>query len=105
MTMSKMALLGAVVVASVVIGSGTLAWVRNGAVTADHENADNYVFGPDGRLIGAAPTRAYVPSGSGTVFRISPKSLRQQKAPRLLELQYRDRENFLYRAAFCNPPV
>jgi len=35
MTMSKMALLGAVVVASVVIGSGTLAWVRNGAVTAD----------------------------------------------------------------------
>jgi hypothetical protein len=58
MTMSKMALLGAVVVASVVIGSGTLAWVRNGAVTADHENADNYVFGPDGRLIGAAPNQS-----------------------------------------------
>jgi hypothetical protein len=55
MTMRKMTLLGAVVVAAVVIGSGTLAWVRNGAATADHENADNYVFGPDGRLIGAAP--------------------------------------------------
>jgi len=38
-----------------VIGSGTLAWVHNGAATADHENATHYVVGPDGRLIGAAP--------------------------------------------------
>jgi tryptophan synthase beta subunit len=55
MTMSKMALLGVAVVAAVVIGSGTLAWVHNGAATADHENATHYVVGPDGRLIGAAP--------------------------------------------------
>jgi hypothetical protein len=46
---------GAFGVRAIVIGSGTLAWVRNEAATADHENADNYVFGPDGRLIGAAP--------------------------------------------------
>jgi hypothetical protein len=58
MTMSKMTLLGAVVVAAVVIGSGTLAWVHNGAATADHENASSYVFGPDGRLIGAAPNQS-----------------------------------------------
>jgi hypothetical protein len=55
MTMSKMALLGVAVLAAVVIGSGTLAWVQNGAPTADHENATNYVVGPDGGLIGAAP--------------------------------------------------
>ena len=54
MTMSKMALLGVAVLAAVVIGSGTLAGVHNGAATADHENATNYVVGPDG-LIGAAP--------------------------------------------------
>jgi len=53
-----MTLLGAVVVAAVVIGSGTLAWVRNGAATADHENATHYVDGPDGRLIGAAPNQS-----------------------------------------------
>ena len=53
MTMSKMALLGVAVVAAVVIGSGTLAWVHT--ATADHENAIHYVVGPDGRLIGAAP--------------------------------------------------
>ncbi len=55
MTMSKLTLLGTAVVAAVVIGSGTLAWVHNGAATADHENAGNYVIGPDGTLIGAAP--------------------------------------------------
>jgi hypothetical protein len=54
MTMSKMTLLGAVVVVAVVIGSGTLAWVHNGAATADHKKA-SYVVGPDGRSIGAAP--------------------------------------------------
>ncbi len=31
MTMSKMALLGVAVLTAVVIGSGTLAWVHNGA--------------------------------------------------------------------------
>lgn len=55
MKMSKMTLLGAVVVVAAVIGSGTLAWIHNEASTADHENATNYVVGPDGRLIGAAP--------------------------------------------------
>ena len=55
MTMSKMALLGVAVVAVLVIGSGTLAWVHNEAATANHDNAPNYVVGPDGRLIGAAP--------------------------------------------------
>ena len=55
MTISKMALLGVAVVAAVVIGSGTLAWVHNGAATANHENATHYAVGPDGRLIGAAP--------------------------------------------------
>jgi len=38
-----------------VIGSGTLAWVHNEAATTDHEKATNYVFGPDGTLIGATP--------------------------------------------------
>jgi hypothetical protein len=55
MTMSKMALLGVAVVAVLVIGSGTLAWVHNEPATANHDNAPNYVVGPDGRLIGAAP--------------------------------------------------
>jgi hypothetical protein len=55
MTMSKMTLLGALVVVAVVIGSGTLAWVHNEAATTDHEKATNYVFGPDGTLIGATP--------------------------------------------------
>ena len=55
MTMSKMALLGVAVVAVLVIGSGTLAWVHNEPATADHENTTNYVVGPDGGLIGAAP--------------------------------------------------
>lgn len=56
MTISKMTLLGGVAgLAAAVIGSGTLAWVHNGATTADHGNATNYVVGQDGRLIGAAP--------------------------------------------------
>ena len=55
MTMSKMILLGAVVVVAAWIGSGTLAWIHNEPATADRENTTNYVIGPDGGLIGAAP--------------------------------------------------
>jgi hypothetical protein len=58
MILSKMKLLGAAVVASAVIVSVALACFHNGAATADHGNATSYVVGPDGKLIGAAPTRA-----------------------------------------------
>ena len=50
-----MALLGVAGLAAAVIGSGALAWVHDGATTADHGNATNYVVGQDGQLIGAAP--------------------------------------------------
>ena len=51
-----MTILGGVAgLAAAMIGSGTLAWVHNGAITADHGKATNYVVGQDGRLIGAAP--------------------------------------------------
>lgn len=50
-----MALLGSVVAVVAVIGSGTLAWIHNEPATADHENTTNYVVGPDGGVIGAAP--------------------------------------------------
>jgi hypothetical protein len=53
--MGKMTLFAVAVVAAAVIGSGTLAWVHNGAATVAHENTTNYVIGPDGGLIGAAP--------------------------------------------------
>ena len=53
--LSKMKLLGATVGAAAVIGSGALAWVHNGAATADQGNGTNYVVGQDGKLIGAAP--------------------------------------------------
>jgi hypothetical protein len=55
MIISKMILLGAVVVVAAVIGSGTLAWIHNEPATADHENTTNYIVGPDGGVIGAAP--------------------------------------------------
>lgn len=55
MTISKITLLGAVVVVAAVIGSGTLAWIHNELATTDHENTTNYVVGPDGGVIGAAP--------------------------------------------------
>jgi hypothetical protein len=55
MILSKMTLFGAAVVAAAVIGSGALACFHNGAATADHGNATNYVVGQDGKLIGATP--------------------------------------------------
>jgi hypothetical protein len=54
MILSKMKLLGAAVGVAAV-GSAALAWVHNGAETADQGNDSNYVVGQDGKLIGAAP--------------------------------------------------
>jgi hypothetical protein len=54
MILSKMKLLGAAVGVAAVIASGALAWVHNGAATADQGNGNNYVVGQDGKLIGAA---------------------------------------------------
>jgi hypothetical protein len=53
--MSKMKLLGAAVGVAVVIGSGALAWVHNGAATDDQGDGTNYVVGQDGKLMGTAP--------------------------------------------------
>jgi hypothetical protein len=58
MTMSKMTLLGVVVAASALIGSGTLAWVRHGRPIAEGRNAVEYVSGPEGRVIGGATDHA-----------------------------------------------
>jgi len=41
------------------------------------------------------PTRAYVPCGNGTVFRIDPQCKKPQG---FLNFNITDRENFLYRA-------
>ena len=54
MTMSKMTLLGIAGVAAAAIGSGTLAWVYNGAATADHGNVTIF-DGQDARIFGATP--------------------------------------------------
>lgn len=53
--MNKMTLVGAAGFVTAVIGSGAVAWVYNGAATADHGNATNYVAGQGRQLIGATP--------------------------------------------------
>ena len=73
MILSKMTLLGAALGVAAVIGSVALAWVHKGAATADHGNAHQLCRRTGEPFKQARPqTRAYVPSGSGRVFRINP---------------------------------
>jgi hypothetical protein len=55
MILNKTKLLWAAVGAAALIGPAALACVHSGAATADQGNGTNYVVGPDGKLIGAAP--------------------------------------------------
>ena len=72
MILGKMKLLLAAASVAFVISSAAFAWVHNRAATADQRHGINYVVGQDGKLIGTVHNRAYVPSGSGKVFRINP---------------------------------